>query len=74
MAREYYHFSEEDDTSYGPYPTFDEAVAHVEEDDIYSSIFVVEDDDIVEVHTYDDGTFDEDSDSPYLGMSIDAVG
>ena len=79
MATEFYVFSEEDDTSYGPFKTFDLATEEVDDDDHYAMIFTVVDGVIDDCHEHivdaDDGEeFERNSDCPYLGMNIDEVG
>ena len=77
MAEEFYVFSEEYDTTTGPFATFDLAAEEIDEDDQFSCIFTVIDGRIDEVHFYcadAEGEEFQREDSPYEGMKIEQVG
>lgn len=77
MAEEFYVFSEEYDTSTGPFKTFDLAAEEIDEDDRFSCVFTVEDGVITEVHFYcpdAEGEEFQRDDSPYEGMNVEDVG
>jgi hypothetical protein len=75
MTKKFYKFSEDEDTVYGAHLSFNEAAAEIDPEDDYSSVLVTDENDIIiEVHRYSAGAFDNDTDSPYMGMDIDEVG
>lgn len=78
LPTQFYTFSEDTDTSSGPFDSFNLAAETIDGDDPFSMVFVVDNGTIEDVYIHvpeaPEGEKFEQIDSPYEGLDIEDVG